>query len=136
MQGSSSPRGTAQRVINHYKDKAIEVKSPKQKDIEKYEEYVRFKKKVKPTSIVEAILKRHPKVAKSYMKGKAYGDFIGCWESDLVFEVVMELTRRGIPCLTVYDSFIVPLQYRELVDSIKDNTSYVDRRGISKVLPK
>ena len=70
------------------------------------------------------------------MKGKAYGDFIGCWESDLVFEVVMELTKRGIPCLTVYDSFIVPLQYRELVDSIKDNTPYVDRRGISKVLPK
>ena len=42
----------------------------------------------------------------------------------------------GIPCLTVYDSFIVPLQYRELLDSIKDNTPYVDRRGISKVLPK
>ena len=28
------------------------------------------------------------------------------------------------------------LQYKELVDSIKDNTPYVDRRGISKVLPK
>jgi len=39
-------------------------------------------------------------------------------------------------CLTVYDSFVVPLQYKELVDSIKDNTPYVDRRGISQVLPK
>ena len=136
MQGSSSPRGTAQRVFNHYKYKALEVDNPKQKDVEKHKDYVRFKKKVKPTAIVEAILKRHPKVGKSYMKGKAYGDFIGCWESDLVFEVVMELTRRGIPCLTVYDSFVVPLQYKELVDSIKDNTPYVDRRGISKVLPK
>ena len=48
----------------------------------------------------------------------------------------MELTQRAIPCLTFYDSFIVPLQYKELVDSIKDNTPYVDRRGISKVLPK
>ena len=57
---------------------------------------VRSYKKVKPTTIVEAILKRHPKVAKSYMKGKAYGDFIGCWESDLVFEVVMELTKKII----------------------------------------
>ena len=136
MQGSSSKLGTAKRVANHYRREAKEVNNPKQKDIDKYEEYVQFKKKVKPTVIVEAILKRHPKVGKSYMKGKAYGDFIGCWESDLVFEVVMELTKRGIPCLTVYDSFIVPLQYKELVDSIKDNTPYVDRRGISKVLPK
>jgi len=136
MQGSSSALGTAKRVANHYRREAKEVKNPKQKDVDKYKEYVQFKKKVKPTVIVEAILKRHPKVGKRYMKGKAYGDFIGCWESDIVFEVVMELTKRAITCLTVYDSFIVPLQYRELVDSIKDNTPYDDRRGISKVLPK
>ena len=136
MQGSSSVLGTTKRVANHYKREAKEVKNPKQKDIEKYEEYVRFKKKVKPSAIVEEILKKHSKVGKSYMKGKAFGDFIGCWESDLVFEVVMELTRRGIPCLTIYDSFIVPTQYKKLVDSIKDNTPYIDRRGISKVLPK
>ena len=136
MQGSSSELGTAKRVANHYRREAKEVKNPKQKDVDKYKEYVQFKKKVKPTVIVEAILKRHPKVGKRYMKGKAYGDFIGCWESDIVFEVVMELTKRAIPCLTVYDSFIVPLQYKELVDSIKDNTPYDDRRGISKVLPK
>jgi len=43
------------------------------------------------------------------MKGKADGDFIGCWESDLVFEIVMELIRRDMLCLTVYDSFIAPL---------------------------
>ena len=48
----------------------------------------------------------------------------------------MELTKRGIPCLTVYDSFIVPHQYKDLVDSIKDITPYVDRRGIHNVLPK
>jgi len=29
----------------------------------------------------------------------------------------------------------VPLQYKELVDSIKDTTPYVDRRDISEVLP-
>ena len=48
----------------------------------------------------------------------------------------MELTRRGIPCLTIYDSFIVPTQYKKLVDSIKDNIPYVDRRGISKIFSK
>jgi len=136
MQGSKSPRGAAQSVINHYKYEALEVKSPKDKDIKQYEEYVEFKKNIKPTDIAKAILDKHPKVASHYSRGKAYGDFIGCWESDIVFEVVMELTKRGIPCLTVYDSFIVPLQYKDLVDSIKDITPYIDRRGLSKELFK
>jgi hypothetical protein len=114
MQGSSSPRGTAQRVINNYKHKALEEDNPKPKDVAKYEEYLAFKKNVKPTAIVQAILMRHSKVSDKYMKGKQFGDLIGCWESDLVFEVIIELTKRGIPCLTVYDSFIVPLKYKEL----------------------
>jgi hypothetical protein len=75
-------------------------------------------------------------VANYYNRGKAYGDLISCWESDIVFEAVMELTKRGIPCLTVYDSFIVPLQYKDLVDSMKDTTPYVDRRGILNALLK
>jgi len=134
MQGSKSPRGTAQSVINHYKYRALEVKNPKEKDIKKHEEYVEFKKRVKPTDIAKAILQKHSKVAKYYNRGKAFGDSISCWESDIVFEVVMELTNRGIPCITIYDSFIVPLQYKDLVDSIKDTTPYVDRRGILKEL--
>ena len=76
---------------------------------------------------------RHSKVSSEYMKGKVFGDFIGCWESDLVFEVVMELTKKDIPCLTVYDSFIVPLEHKELVDSIKDSTPYINRRGITLI---
>ena len=134
MQGSRSPKGVAHSVINHYKRNALEVKSPKENDIKKYEEYVEFKKNIKPTDIAKAILDRHPKVANYYNNGKSYGDFISCWESDIVFEVVMELTKRGIPCLTVYDSFIVPLQYQDLVDSIKDAMPYFDRRGLDKEL--
>ena len=88
---------------------------------------------MKPTEIVNAILDKHPKIAPYYLKGKAYGDYISCWESDIVFEVVVELTRRGIPCLTIYDSFIVPLQYKELVDEMKDKTPYVNRRRLDKV---
>ena len=135
MQGSKSTKGAAHSVINHYKRKALEEKSPDVKDIKKYEQYVEFKKNIKPTYIAQAILDKHPKVAKYYNRGKPYGDFISCWESDIVFEVVMKLTERGIPCLTVYDSFIVPLQYKDLVDSMKDTTPYVDRRNIPKVLP-
>ena len=136
MQGSKSTKGVAHSVINHYKRKATEVKTPKDSDIKKYEEYVEFKKNIKPTDIANAILDKHPKVANYYNNGKSYGDFIGCWESDIVFEVVMELTKRGVPCLTVYDSFIVPLQYEELVNSIKDTMPYVDRRGLDKELFK
>ena len=136
MQGSKSPKGAAHSVINEYKRKALEVKNPKEEDIKKHEEYVEFKKNIKPTDIAKAILEKHPKVANYYNRGKAYGDFISCWESDIVFEVVMELTKKGIPCLTVYDSFIVPLQYKDLVDSIKDTTPYFDRRGLSKELFK
>ena len=132
MQGSNSSLGTTHSVINHYKYEALKVKNPKDKDIKKYEEYIEFKKKVKPTDIAEAILKKHPKIAKYYNNGKIYGDFISCWESDIVFEVVMELTKRGIPCLTIYDSFIVPLQYKDLVDNMKDITPYINRRGLPK----
>jgi hypothetical protein len=132
MQGSKSPKGAAHSVINHYKREALEVKSPKNKDIKQYEEYVEFKKNIKPTDIAKAILEKHPKVASHYNKGKPCGDLISCWESDIVFEVIMELTKRGIPCLTVYDSFIVPLQYKDLADSIKDTTPYVDRRELPK----
>ena len=136
MQGSRSVKGVAHSVINNYKRKAIEDKNPKEEDIKKYEEYVEFKKNIKPTDIANAILDKHPKVANYYNNGKPYGDFISCWESDIVFEVVMELTKRGIPCLTVYDSFIVPLQYKDLVDSMKDTTPYVERRALPKELFK
>ena len=135
MQGSKSPKGASQSVINNYKRKALEVKNPKEEDIEKYEEYVEFKKSVKPIDIAKAILEKHPKVANYYNRGKAFGDFISRWESDIVFEVVMELTKRDIPCLTVYDSFIVQLQHKDLVNKMKDTTPYVDRRGTPKILP-
>ena len=125
MQGGKSARGTAQSVINNYKNES---------ELKEYEEYLEIKKTIKPTDIVKAILKKHPKIAPYYLRGKEYGDYIRCWESDIVFEVVMELTKREIPCLTVYDSFIVPLQYKQLVDNIKDITPYINRRKLDKVL--
>ncbi|MDG1948113.1 MAG: hypothetical protein P8I49_00460, partial [SAR86 cluster bacterium] len=63
MQGSKSPKSAAHSVLNHYKRKALEVKNPKDKDIEKYTEYVEFKKSIKPTDIAQAFLDKHPKIA-------------------------------------------------------------------------
>ena len=124
MQNGKTPGGTANSVIRAYK---------KESDSTEYEEYLEIRKKFTPTEIVNAILEKHPKIAPYYLNGKAYGDYISCWESDIVFEVVVELTRRGIPCLTIYDSFIVPLQFKELVDEMKDKTPYVNRRRLDKV---
>ena len=124
MQNGKTPRSTANSVIRAYK---------KELDLTKYDEYLEIKKKVSPGEIVNAILEKHSVIAPYYLNGKTYGDYISCWESDIVFEVVVELTRRSIPCLTIYDSFIVPLQYKELVDEMKDKTPYINRRRLDKV---
>ena len=135
MQGGKTPKGAAHSVLNFYKRKALEVKNPKEEDVKNYEEYIEFKKNTKPTDTAQAILDKHPKVADHYNKDKAYGDFISCWESDIVFEILMELTKKEIPCLVTDDYFIVPLQYKDLVSDMKDITPYVDRRGIEGALP-
>jgi len=135
MQGSKSPRGAVQSVVNSYKRKIKESKEYDDSAAKDYKEYLEFKKIVPPLTIIEAFLEKHHKVKDYYNRGKAWGDYISCWESDIVFEVVMKLTNRGIPCLTVYDSFIVPLKHRDYVDSIKDITPYIDRRGLSKISP-
>jgi len=124
MQNGKTPSGTANSVIRAYK---------KELDLTKYDEYLEIKKKVSPGEIINAILDKHSVIAPYYLNGKTYGDYISCWESDIVFEVVIELTRRNIPCLTIYDSFIVPLQYKELVDEMKDKTPYINRRRLDKV---
>ena len=129
MQGSKSPRGAVQSVVKSYKRKIKKSKESNGLAVKNYDEYLEFKKKVPPLTIINVFLDKHPKVRGYYNRDKAWGDYISCWESDIVFEVVMELTKRGIPCLTVYDSFIVPLKHKEYVDSIKDITPYVNRRG-------
>ncbi len=130
MQSSRSTKGAAHTIVNHYKREALEVKEPKDIDIQQYEEYVEFKYRVKTADIAQAILDKHPKIADHYNRGKTYGDFISGWESDIIFEVVMELTKKDIPCLVIQDSFIVPIQYKDLLDSVKDTTPYIDRKDL------
>jgi hypothetical protein len=77
---------------------------------------------------------KHYQVKDYYLRGKQYGDMISGWEADLVFEVVMELTNRGVACLTVYDSFIVQSQYKELVEDLVSKTRFVNRRNLADLL--
>jgi len=132
-QGAGSSRGVSQRVGKHYNKEATK-KSAKQKDIDKHQQWLRFKKKTPGTKIHKVLMMKHYQVKDYYLRGKQYGDMIQCWEADLVFEVVMELTSRGVACLTVYDSFIVQSKYEELVKDLIKNTRFVNRRNIVNLL--
>mgnify|MGYP006971704632 FL=1 len=134
MQSSKTPKGAAHSVLNFYKKKALEVKNPKEEDVKKYDEYIEFKRNTKPTDIAQAILDKHSLVISHFNKGNTYGDFISCWGSDIAFEVIMELTKKEIPCLVTDDSFIVPAQHKDLVNEMKNSTAYVDRRDIKEAL--
>ena len=129
MQGSRSPSGTAIRVGNHYKREASKPGASAQ-DIDNHDEWLSFKKKVSSSVIINMFLQKHLLVKASYLQGKQYGDMIQCWESDIVFEVVVELVKRGIPVLTVYDSFIVQLSYLSVLKELMENVKFVNRRKL------
>ena len=99
-------------------------------DIFQHEEWLSYKKKVSASIIIDKFLTKHSLVKDYYMRGKQYGDRIQCWESDIVFEVVIELVKRGIPVLTVYDSFIIQLRYSRLLKELMEDVKYTNRRRL------
>jgi len=132
-QGANTARGVSARVGRHYNREASK-KDAKQKDIDKHQQWLRFIKKTPATKIHKALMNKHHLVKDYYLRGKQYGDMISGWEADLVFEVVIELTKRGIPCLTVYDSFIVQSKYKKLVKDLVKKTRFINRRNITNLL--
>jgi hypothetical protein len=132
-QGANTARGVSSRVGRHYNREATK-KDAKQKDIDKHQQWLRFIKKTSATKIHQSLMSKHHLVRDYYLRGKQYGDMISGWEADLVFEVVIELTRRGIPCLTVYDSFIVQSKYKGLVKVLVKKTRFINRRNITSLL--
>ena len=132
MQGSKSPNGTAIRVGNHYKREAGK-KDAKEQDKLNQEEWMRYKKRLRSSIIIKEFLKKHSAVKESYLRGKQYGDMIQCWEADIVFEIVLELVKRNIPVLTVYDSFIVQQRHEELLRKLMSEVKFVNRRALDKM---
>ena len=59
---------------------------------------------------------------------------IQCWEADIVFEIVLELVKRDIPVLTVYDSFIVQQRYEDLLIELMSEVKFVNRRELGRVV--
>jgi hypothetical protein len=104
-------------------------------------QYKTIKQLVRPIDIIYAYLKKHDEVASYYLKDKMMGSHIQHWESDMLFEVVKQLTDLSIPALTVYDSVIVQEQHYDLAFQLMHETPaqnrvltttnhYIKRQGI------
>lgn len=131
MQFTSSIKDTVGAVDNAYNPANIKFKAKKdtrsKKDKDKAIEYNLVVKRTPLKSIIKAYLDRHKVIKGYYLGGKRMGHFIQFIESNMLFEVVVELTKRGIPVLTVYDSFIVEHQYEDLVIDLMNSMPHRDR---------
>jgi len=133
MQGAKSTTGTAISVGNNYKRVANKHDATEQDKLN-YHEWHSYKKRVNSSTMIKEFLKKHSAVKESYLRGKQYGDMIQCWESDIVFEIVLELVKRDIPVLTVYDSFIVQQRHEKILKKLMSEVRFVNRRELSRVV--
>ncbi len=86
------------------------------------------------TEILEAFLIKHSDIRHCFLKGKHIGNKVQCLESDLVFEIVNQLTKQNIPCLTVHDSFIVKQEHLDLLSHLMDTTTFPDQDLVESFL--
>ena len=134
MQGSEPDyRSTAIRVAKDFRRQA-EKKDATQKDIDNFELFKEWKKDYSAKQIIDAYLAKHPKISSYYRRGKLWGDYISCWESDILFEILIDLTDRGIAALSIYDSVIVQKKHQDYVESIINTKPYVDRKDLLRYL--
>jgi len=81
----------------------------------------------RPTDIINAYLKKHHTIKNWLMEGKQVGMTVQHMESELIMEVINELTELDEPVLTVYDSIICTLKnekrIREILKSPKKRQS-------------
>ena len=134
MQFTSNTRGTVATLQRHYFPLETEFFKDKRskKDKQRAEEYKQIKKIVKPSEIVRAYLNKHKEIDWFYHKEKIMGHHIQYWESEIVFDIVIELTNSQIPVLTVYDSFIVQEQHKARVEYLIKNIPFKNKNTIKK----
>ena len=122
MLSTSSIKAATSALMNHYAPRLDEWQDDKRskEKKEKAKEYVDTVSVTKPSVIMKAFLQKHIYIKEYYLKGKKMGDYVACMESDRVFEILRQLTEKGIPTLTVYDAFIVQKQYKDTVLKLMD----------------
>ena len=118
VEGNSSAIGNAYGKLDS---------SLKAEDKLKFSQYKDIKKKLKLKDILEAFLTKHYLIRRMFLRGKEVGNKIQCLESDLVFAVVDELTKKSIPTLTVHDSFIVKATDKATLDTLMTTTGFPDQ---------
>ena len=101
-----------------------------------YNDYLRIrdKKKVKIIDILQVFLNKHQSIRHMFLRGKEVGNKVQCLESDLVFAVVNELTKRSIPVLTVHDSFIVKATDKDTLDTLMTTTDFPDQELVKGLI--
>ncbi|MCO4755492.1 MAG: hypothetical protein KC478_13505 [Bacteriovoracaceae bacterium] len=77
------------------------------------QEYLDTKLNVTIEQVCTEYLKKHNKISDYFLGGKSVGLFCQYLESERVMNVANHFTQEGIPILTVYDSFIVDMEYED-----------------------
>jgi hypothetical protein len=121
---SNTVKGAVTAIGSKYGELASSHKGDNQ---DKYEKYKGIKKKLKLKDILEAFLTKHYLIRRMFLRGKEVGNKVQCLESDLVFAVVNELTKKSIPTLTVHDSFIVKATDKATLDTLMTTTAFPDQ---------
>jgi len=86
-----------------------------EKDTVKISDYQFSINQFKIKEIVNAYQLKHKVISDYFMKDKQTGHHIQFLESELVMNVINNLTKLEIPVLTIYDSFIVQSRHRDLL---------------------
>ena len=78
-------------------------------------------------SIIQAYLDKHQVVARLFLQDKKTGAHNQYLESELIMDVVNKLTAMEIPCLTIFDSVIVPRQHESILKELMDTAELPNR---------
>ena len=91
------------------------------------EDYIRALDGVGIRSIIQAYLDKHQVVADLFLQDKKTGAHNQYLESELIMDVVNKLTAMEIPCLTIFDSVIVPRQHKSILKELMDTAEFPNR---------
>ena len=91
------------------------------------EDYIRAADGVGIPSIIQAYLEKHQVVAHLFLQDKQTGAHNQYLESELIMDVVNKLTAMEIPCLTIFDSVIVPRQHESILKELMDTAEFPNR---------
>ena len=91
------------------------------------EDYIRAFDGVGIRSIIQAYSEKHQAVAHLFLQDKQTGAHNQYLESELIMDVVNKLTAIEIPCLTIFDSVIVPRQHKSTLEELMNTAEFPNR---------